>query len=55
MLRRQAESGRQPGDDLLAHRVGAREGVAQYLASPRRLPFNEHGLFRHYDELDAPA
>ena len=27
--------------------------VAAYLASPRRLPFNEHGIFRHYPELDA--
>ena len=23
-----------------------------YLASPRRLPFNEDGIFRHYPELD---
>ena len=27
--------------------------LAAYLASPRRLPFNEHGLFRRYPELDA--
>jgi glutathione S-transferase len=33
--------------------VAARERVAAYLASDRRLPFNEHGLFRHYPELDA--
>jgi glutathione S-transferase len=39
----------------LHFRVGARERVAAYLASPRRVPFNEQGLFRHYDELDAPA
>lgn len=29
------------------------EGVAAYLASERRLPFNEEGIFRHYPELDA--
>ena len=34
--------------------VAARPRLAAYLASPRRLPFNEHGLFRHYSELDAP-
>lgn len=40
---------------LLAHRarVAAVPGIARYLASPRRVPFNEHGLFRHYGELDA--
>ena len=27
--------------------------LADYLASERRLPFNEEGLFRHYPELDA--
>jgi glutathione S-transferase len=26
--------------------------IAAYLASPRRMPFNDHGLFRHYPELD---
>lgn len=28
------------------------EGVADYLASERRLDFNEDGIFRHYEELD---
>ena len=37
----------------LAERVAARPRVAAYLASPRRLPFNEDGIFRHYPELDA--
>jgi glutathione S-transferase len=32
--------------------VAARPGVAAYLASERRIPFNEHGIFRHYPELD---
>jgi len=38
--------------DLCA-RVAARPGIAAYLASPRRIPFNQHGIFRHYPELDA--
>ena len=33
-------------------RVAARPNVAAYLASPRRLPFSESGIFRHYPELD---
>lgn len=33
--------------------VAARPRLAAYLASPRRLPFNEQGIFRHYPELDA--
>ena len=39
---------------VMAHhdRVAARPGVAAYLASPRRIPFNQHGIFRHYPELD---
>jgi glutathione S-transferase len=37
----------------LGDRVRARPRIAAYLASPRRLPFNEHDLFRHYKELDA--
>jgi glutathione S-transferase len=32
--------------------VAARRRLAAYLASERRLPFNEHGIFRHYPELD---
>jgi len=33
-------------------RVARRPNVAAYVASARRLPFNEHGLFRSYPELD---
>ena len=33
--------------------VPQRPRIAAYLASPRRLAFNQHGLFRHYPELDA--
>jgi len=36
----------------LRDRVAARPRIAAYLASPRRLTFNEHGIFRHYAELD---
>jgi glutathione S-transferase len=34
-------------------RVAARPNVAAYLASPRRIAFNEMGIFRRYPELDA--
>ena len=36
----------------LADRVAARPNIARYLASPRRIAFNENGVFRHYPELD---
>lgn len=36
----------------LHDRVAARPAVAAYLASDRRIPFNQMGLFRHYEELD---
>jgi glutathione S-transferase len=32
-----------------------RPRIAAYLASKRRLPFNQEGIFRRYPELDAPA
>ena len=34
-------------------RVQDRPRIAAYLASPRRIPFNNDGIFRHYPELDA--
>jgi glutathione S-transferase len=37
----------------LYHGVDARPRVAAYLKSPRRIPFNKQGIFRHYPELDA--
>lgn len=37
----------------LTERVSERPGIAAYLASPRRLAFNEDGIFRHYPGLDA--
>ncbi len=40
-------------DVLALHdRVAARPRIAAYLASERRLPFNEKGIFRYYAELD---
>lgn len=33
-------------------RVMKRPGIKAYLASERRIPFNESGIFRHYPELD---
>ncbi len=39
---------------LVAH-VAARPNIARYLASERRIPFNELGVFRHYPELDQGA
>jgi glutathione S-transferase len=32
--------------------VPTRRRLAAYLSSPRRLPFNQQGIFRHYPELD---
>ncbi len=32
--------------------VQERPNIARYLASERRIPFNETGIFRHYPELD---
>ena len=39
----------------LYDRVGARPRIAAYLASDRRIPFNQHGIFRHYAELDTES
>jgi glutathione S-transferase len=36
----------------LHDRVARRPRLAAYLASPRRVPFNAQGIFRHYAELD---
>jgi glutathione S-transferase len=37
----------------LADRVADRPRIRTYLASDRRLAFNEQGIFRHYPELDS--
>ncbi|MGH6635009.1 MAG: glutathione S-transferase [Gammaproteobacteria bacterium] len=36
----------------LHDKVAARPKIAAYLASERRVPFNEDDIFRHYPELD---
>ena len=36
----------------LYDRVSARPRLSAYLSSPRRLAFNQEGIFRHYPELD---
>ncbi len=39
----------------LHDRVASRPRVAAYLQSERWIPFNEDGIFRHYQELDVPS
>ncbi len=39
----------------MRERVALRPRIAAYLASSRRVPFNQSGIFRHYPELDAPG
>jgi glutathione S-transferase len=46
------EARRHPRVLALASQVAARPRIAAYLASPRRIPFNEDGIFRHYPVLD---
>jgi len=45
-------SRRAPKVMALRDRVAQRPRIAAYLASERRIPFNEQGIFRHYPELD---
>lgn len=42
-----------PRLELCRQAVMEIDGVEQYLASDRRLSFNEDGIFRHYPELDS--
>jgi glutathione S-transferase len=42
-----------PRVEKLHARVQQRPRIAAYLASDRRIAFNEDGIFRHYPELDA--
>ena len=41
-----------PGLVSVRDKVAVRPGIKVYLASPRRIAFNEMGIFRHYPELD---
>jgi hypothetical protein len=36
----------------LHDRVARLPRIEAYLTSPRRIPFSEEGIFRHYEELD---
>jgi glutathione S-transferase len=41
-----------PGVIALHDRVAKRPRIAAYLASTRRIAFNEWGIYRYYKELD---
>ncbi|MET0428106.1 MAG: glutathione S-transferase family protein [Microvirga sp.] len=43
---------RTPGIVSLHAAVAKRPRIRAYLDSPRRIPFNQEGIFRHYPELD---
>ncbi|HYL32495.1 MAG TPA: glutathione S-transferase [Stellaceae bacterium] len=43
---------RYPRLHALHDRIAARPRIKAYLSSPRRIRFNEQGIFRHYPELD---
>jgi glutathione S-transferase len=49
----QSSASRYPALTASHAAVKARPNIKQYLASDRRVPFNESGIFRHYPELDA--
>jgi glutathione S-transferase len=51
--RMQAFERKIPGLIALHDRVAARPHIAAYLASERRIAFNEDGIFRHYKALDS--
>lgn len=42
-----------PGLVALHDSIAARPKIAAYLESPRRIPFNDRGVFRHYPELES--
>jgi glutathione S-transferase len=46
---------RYPALASLVAAVAARPNLARYLASERRIPFNESGVFRRYPDLDQAA
>lgn len=50
--RMSALEGHVPHLQALAEGVARRPRIARYLASDRRLPFSEEGIFRNYTELD---
>ncbi len=42
-----------PGLIALHDRIARRPRIADYLASPRRIPFSQWGIYRYFKELDA--
>ena len=42
-----------PGLIALHDRIAKRPRIAAYLASPRRIPFSQWGIYRYFKELDA--
>lgn len=51
--RAMARLGPKHGRSMALHdRIAVRPRIAAYLASPRRIVFNQEGIFRHYPELD---
>ena len=42
-----------PGLVALHDRIARRPRIAAYLASPRRIPFSQWGIYRYFEELDA--
>ena len=50
--RMKAFEGKIAGIVGLRDRIAARPNIKAYLASERRIPFNEQGIFRRYRELD---
>jgi glutathione S-transferase len=46
---------RYPALCALTDSVRSLPNIARYLASDRRIPFNESGIFRHYPALDRTA
>ncbi len=42
-----------PGLMALHDRIARRPRIASYLASPRRIPFSQWGIYRYFKELDA--
>lgn len=51
--RMRALAGQYPLTEALHERVAALPELQAYFTSDRRMAFNEHGIFRHYPELDA--
>ncbi len=51
----EGDAARYPALTALHDRVAALPKIAAYLASERRIAFNENGIFRAYPELDGPS